>query len=94
MKFWSIWGRNAMAVYDNKAEVINSMPYVKNPKMKCHESFADAAACAIEGYNNIQNEAQFFESTYRKLTLPRNRMLYRYEIRRENNQAELGGSKI
>lgn len=82
--FWAVYGADAMAVYKNKWEAINNVRYANKGRMKWCDTFADAVACAIEGYNEIQTEAQHFDDMYHKLTLPRNRMLFRSDVRSEN----------
>lgn len=79
-KYFAIYGRNALAVYNNGKIAQRNLKYVPGGVIEKFEDYDEAVEFAIYGYNAIQTEEQRFKATYPKQTLPLNYMFYRREI--------------
>lgn len=87
-RYFAVYGKNALAVYDNGKMAQRNRKYVSGSVMEKYEDYDEAVDNAIYGYNNYQIEEQKSKAIYRKETLPLNYMVYRREI--EVNAYECG----
>lgn len=78
--YFAIYGKNALAVYDNGRIAQRNFKYVPGGVIEKFEDFDEAVESAKYGYNAIQTEEQRFKAIYPKQTLPLNYMIFRREI--------------
>ena len=60
MAYYAVFGKNAVAVYDNWEGVLATQKYIKGFKNKRFATFEDAEDYAIQGHEELNPEAPIY----------------------------------